>query len=66
MNIQLVSNEKGNVTAVQIPLKEWKEIEKKLEAFKIAESIKAGYLEMQLIEKGELKAPSLKEFLDGL
>jgi|GEM_PF-3794277 len=43
MNVQLVSNGKGKVTAVQIPLKDWKELEKKLEAFIIAESIKAGY-----------------------
>jgi len=33
MNVQLVSNNKGKVTAVQIPVKEWKEVEKKLTAF---------------------------------
>jgi len=66
MNVQLVSNGKGKVTAVQIPLKDWKELEKKLEAFNISESIKAGYQEMKLIEKGELEVPSLKEFLNGL
>ena len=66
MNVQLVSNGKGKVTAVQIPLKDWKELEKKLEAFNIAESIKAGYEEMRLIEKGDLKVPSFTEFLDGL
>ena len=66
MNVQLVSNGKGKVTAVQIPLKDWKELEKKLEAFNIGESIKAGYEEMKLIEKGDLEAPSFKEFLNGL
>ena len=66
MNVQLVSNGKSKVTAVQIPLKDWKELEKKLEAFNIAESIKAGYEEMRLIERGDLQVPSFKEFLDGI
>jgi hypothetical protein len=66
MNVQLVSNGKGKVTAVQIPLKDWKELEKKLEAFNISESIKAGYEEMRLIERGDLQVPSFKEFLDGI
>lgn len=66
MNVQLVSNGKGKVTAVQISLKDWKELRKKLDAFNVAESIKAGYEEVKLIEKGELEVPSLKDFLNGL
>ena len=66
MNVQLVSNGKDKVTAVQIPLKHWKELEKKLEAFNIAESIKPGYEEMRLIERGDLQVPSFKEFIDGI
>lgn len=66
MNVQLVSDGKGKVTAVQISLKDWKELERKLEAFHIAESIKAGHEEMKLIEKGELKVPSFAEFLNAL
>ncbi|MDB5120073.1 MAG: hypothetical protein JWN56_1291 [Sphingobacteriales bacterium] len=66
MNVQLVSNGKGKVTAVQIPLKDWKELEKKLEAFNIGESIKAGYNEMKLIEEGKLQVPSFNDFLNGL
>jgi predicted transcriptional regulator len=30
MAIQFVSNEKGEVTAVQVPIKEWQEIERRL------------------------------------
>ncbi|HWZ04829.1 MAG TPA: hypothetical protein VNX40_14530 [Mucilaginibacter sp.] len=66
MNVQLVSNNKGKVTAVQIPVKEWKEVEKKLAAFNIAESIKTGYNEMKRIENGELEAKSLDQFLNEL
>lgn len=66
MNVQFVSNAKGKVTAVQLPLKDWKEVEKKLEAYNIAASIRAGHKEMQQIESGEIKAKSLEQFLDEL
>lgn len=66
MNVQFVSNSKGKITAVQLPLKEWKEVERKLEAFRIAESIRAGYKEMKQIESGEIKAKTIEEFLNEL
>ncbi|HEY8782367.1 MAG TPA: hypothetical protein VIM16_12155 [Mucilaginibacter sp.] len=66
MNVQLVSNTKGKITAVQIPVRERKEVKKKLEAFNIAESIKTGYNEMLQIENGELEAKSLEQFLNEL
>ena len=60
MNVQLVSNTKGKVTAVQIPVKEWEEVKKKLAAFNIAESIKTGYNEMLQIENGQLEAKTFE------
>ena len=66
MNVQLVSNTKGKVTAVQIPVKEWEEVKKKLAAFNIAESIRTGYNEMLQIENGQLEAKSFEQFLDEL
>ncbi len=56
MSIQFVSDSKGKLMPVQVSLKEWKDIERKLEAYDMAESIKSGYKEMQKIEQGELKA----------
>jgi len=52
--------------AVQVSLKEWKDIERKLEAYDLAESIKAGYKEMKRIEKGELKAKRFEDFVNEL
>ena len=66
MNVQFVSNSKGKVTAVQLPLKEWQDVERKLEAYNIASSIRTGFKEMQQIENGEIKAKSLDQFLDEL
>jgi hypothetical protein len=66
MNVQLVSNKNGKVTAVQIPVKEWNEVQKKLAAFNIAESIRTGYNEMLQIENGQLEAKSLEQFLNEL
>jgi len=66
MNVQLVSNTKGKVTAVQIPLKEWNELKKKLAAFNIAVSIKTGYNEMLQIESGQLEGQTFDQFLNEL
>ncbi|GAB2795223.1 hypothetical protein GCM10027275_45430 [Rhabdobacter roseus] len=66
MNIQYVSNAKGEIMAVQLPLKAWREIEKKLEALAIAESIRKGYQDMEQIEKGELPAKTLEDLLNEL
>ena len=66
MNVQLVSNTKGKVMAVQIPVKDWKEVKRKLEAFNISESIKTGYNEMQQIENGQLEEKSFEQFLNEL
>ena len=63
MNVQFVSNSKGKVTAVQLPLKDWQEVERKLEAFEIASSIKTGFEEAKQIETGKLKATTLDEML---
>ncbi|MCF2486581.1 hypothetical protein [Dyadobacter sp. CY347] len=66
MNVQFVSNSKGKITAVQLPLKDWQEVERKLEAFEIAASIRTGFEEMKQIENGKLKATTLDDFLNGL
>lgn len=66
MDIQFVSDKKGKLKAVQLSLKEWRNIEKKLEAYELSESIKAGYKEMERIESGELKVKSFEDFINEL
>lgn len=66
MNLQYVLDIKGKVKAIQVPLDEWEIIERKLEAYDLAESIKSGYKEMQQIERGELKIKYLEDFLNEI
>lgn len=66
MNIQFVSDKKGKIKAVQVSLKEWQDIERKLEAYDLAQSIKVGFSEMKQIEKGELKANRFEDFINDL
>ena len=66
MDIQFVSDKKGKLKAVQVSLKKWQDIERKLEAYDLAESIKVGYKEMKQIERGELKAKSFVDFINEL
>jgi len=64
--MQYVSDGNGKVTAVQVPIKVWKDLERKAEAFDIASSIRKGFNEMEQIEKGELKAKTMEQLLHEL
>lgn len=66
MNVQFLANDKGKVTAVQMPLKDWKELERKAEAYDVAASIRNGLKEVELIEKGELKPKSFEDLINEL
>lgn len=66
MDIQFVSDNKGKVKAVQVSLKDWESITKKAEAFDIANSIRQGLKEIELIESGQLKAKSMDKLLNEL
>lgn len=66
MDIQFVSDDKGKVKAVQVGLKDWKTLTKKAEAFDVANSIRQGLKEVELIESGQLKAQTLEDFLNEL
>jgi hypothetical protein len=52
--------------AKRVRREEKKDVDKKLSAVDIAESIKKGLAEVKLIEEGKLKATTLKDFLNGL
>lgn len=66
MNIQFLANNQGKITAVQLPIKDWKELERKAEAYDLAASIRTGLKEVELIEKGEIKPKSLEDLLNEL
>ncbi len=66
MSVQYLANENGHVTAVQITLKEWKVIERKVKAFDIADNIRKGLEEADKIAKGEIKAKNIEELLNEL
>jgi hypothetical protein len=66
MNVQFLSNEKGKVTAVQVPIKDWKELERKINTLEVVNSIKKGLKEAEQIKKGEIKAKTIWEVLDEL
>jgi hypothetical protein len=66
MGIQFLSNENGQITAVLVPLREWKRIKRKVKAFDIADGIRQGLKEAEKIEKGEMEAKSIEQLLDEL
>jgi phytoene/squalene synthetase len=77
MSLQIIQDSKGNATGVFIPIKEWKEIKKQHKDLAILENkeaskslvlqeLKEAVEELNLIEKGKLKARPIKQLLDEL
>jgi hypothetical protein len=73
MNLQYITDIKGRKSAVQLPLKDWKQIKKELEELKrlrnkklfmteLAEAIE----EMKLIKEGKKQARNADDFLNEL
>ena len=72
MPIQYLSDNKGNTTAVLVPIDQWKQITKLFEQTaatppdkkQLRKGIKEALNEVKLIEAGKKKATTLKAFLD--
>ena len=68
--MQYLQDEKGKRTAVQIPIKEWEAIQKKLrhdkEYNELKESLTQAFKEVKLIQEGKLPERTLQEVLDEL
>jgi len=61
--VNYVTDEKGNATAVLVPIKKWDEVQQELEKLKIFEDLKIAFKEMDLHRKGKPKTPAVKHRL---
>jgi PHD/YefM family antitoxin component YafN of YafNO toxin-antitoxin module len=73
MNIQYITNTHGHKSAVQLPLKDWEQIQKDLDELKRLRSKKLfltelaeAVEEMKLIREGKKQARNAEEFLNEL
>jgi len=67
MDVQYVTNEKGERTAVLVPIKQWEIIQSKVGVEStVFEDMQEAIEEMKLIKKGELKGIPAKELLNEL
>jgi PHD/YefM family antitoxin component YafN of YafNO toxin-antitoxin module len=73
MNLQYITDSKGHKSAVQLPMKEWEQIQKDLEELdrlrnkklfmsELAEAVE----EMKLIKEGKKQARNAEDFLNEL
>jgi hypothetical protein len=73
MNLQYITDKRGRKSAIQLPLKEWEQIQKdlveldrlrnkKIFMTELAEAVE----EMKLIMKGEKQAPNAEDFINEL
>ncbi len=68
VKIQYVTDEEGNKKTVMIPKEEWKKVEKqfleRIEFTSLNSNLRAAFLEVQEMIKGNKKGQTLEEFLD--
>ena len=64
--VSYVTNDKGEATAVLVPLKKWDEVQHSLEKLKILEDLKSGFTEMDQHVKGKLRTPTTAQLLTQL
>jgi hypothetical protein len=73
MPVQYLSDNKGNTTAVLVPIQQWQQITKLFnqtnpapDKKQLLKGIKEALHEVTLIEAGKKKATTLKAFIDEL
>ena len=73
MNLQYITDQKGNTNAVMMPLSDWKKIERDLEELKklkdkkaFFKGLKDAFNEVKLIKEGNKKPNSLEDLLNEL
>ncbi len=66
MDVQYVTDQKGKKTAIQMSLKQWKELQKGLKKLELFEELKQAFKEMEQHSKGNLKTPTTKQLLAQL
>jgi len=64
--VNYVTNDRGQKTAVQIPMKQWDNMQKELKKLELLENLKQAFHEMKQYEKGKLKTPTTKQLLAQL
>ncbi len=66
MEVQYVTNEKGEKTAIQLSLKQWKEVQKSIKKLELFEELKQAFKDIEQHKKGQLKTPTTKQLLAQL
>ena len=70
LSVQYLNDQEGATQAVQIPIKEWKKLIKKLNAYEEALKVKSDLSEalsqVKQMQEGKIKKQSLSSFLDEL
>lgn len=70
VQLQFLNDQKGNLTAVQIPIDDWKKLEKKIKkyerAFRVKEDLTTAFEEVKQMRAGKIPKQTLSDFLNEL
>ncbi len=70
VQLQYLNDQEGNLIAVQVPIEDWKKLEKRIrnyeQAFKVKEDLTAAFEEVKQIRAGKIPKQTLSDFLQDL
>jgi hypothetical protein len=70
IHLQYLNDQKGNLTAVQIPIEEWEKLEEILKKYEqtlhVKEDLLAAFDEVKQIRAGKIARQTLSDFLNDL
>ena len=70
VQLQYLNDQDGNLTAVQIPIEDWKKLEKRIkkyeQAFQVKEDLTAAFEEVEQMRAGKIPKQTLSDFLNEL
>ena len=70
VQLQYLNDQEGNLTAVQIPIEDWKKLEKRIkkyeQAFQVKEDLASAFEEVKQMRAGKIPKQTLSEFLNEL
>ena len=66
MHIQYITDEKGKKTGVQLSVRQWNNLQKRVKKLEVFEDLKQAFEEMEAHSKGNLKTLTTKQLLAAL
>jgi hypothetical protein len=66
MAVQYLTNKKGKKTAIQIPIREWRKIQKQISSERFLENFRESVIEAKQQIEGDVPLKNIQDLIDEL